>query len=136
MTPRLSAMSFTFALAALPAYGMQPPPVGVTTDNAKVVKVVDGDTLDIVVTYKIRVRLIDCWAPEKRAEDGERAWEDLEHYIGGKDVVVHIPSERATSMSDVFTLSRVLGYVWPKGVPESLNEWQVKRGNATRAKAK
>lgn len=128
-------LAFLLAFVALPLEAAKdPPPAGITTDNAKVVRVIDGDTLDVVVTYKIRVRLLDCWAPEKNTAAGERAWEELEHYVGGKDVIVHIPSGEAGSLADVFTFGRVLGYVWPRGVPESVNEWQVRKGNATKQK--
>ena len=47
---------------------MQQPPKGITTD-VKLIKVVDGDTVDVEITRKVRVRLLDCYAPETRTRD-------------------------------------------------------------------
>ena len=47
---------------------MQQPPKGITTD-VKLVKVIDGDTVDVEITRKVRVRLLDCYAPETRTRD-------------------------------------------------------------------
>ena len=47
---------------------MKKPPEGFTT-KAKVVNVVDGDTVDVVIERRGRVRLQDCWCPENRTRD-------------------------------------------------------------------
>ena len=47
---------------------MQKPPEGFTT-KATVVRVIDGDTVDVSITRRLRVRLQDCWAPETRTRD-------------------------------------------------------------------
>ena len=44
---------------------MQQPQEGFTT-KAKVTRVIDGDTVDVEITRKVRLRLKDCWAPEKK----------------------------------------------------------------------
>jgi endonuclease YncB( thermonuclease family) len=122
-----------FVLVALIA---GPPPAGVTTDNAKCVRVVDGDTVDIEVRYVVRVRLATCWAPERRTVAGEKAWEDLELHASGKPCVLHIPTQGARSFADVSTLGRVVGHVWLKDSDESLSAWQVRRKNAATEKGK
>jgi endonuclease YncB( thermonuclease family) len=47
------------ALVALTCSASEPPPLGVTS-RGTVVRVVDGDTVDLQLTYKIRVRLDNC----------------------------------------------------------------------------
>jgi endonuclease YncB( thermonuclease family) len=135
MTPsRLFALSLALALVAFNAEAGGPPPLGITTDNCRIVKIVDGDTLDVLVTYKVRVRLAGCWSPEKNTAAGEKAWEELEAYCGGKECTLFIPTSNARSAADVLTLNRVVGRVWPKGAEKCLSEWQVSKGNATREK--
>jgi endonuclease YncB( thermonuclease family) len=132
---RLTLLSAALtALAVLaPACHAAAPPLGVTT-RARLVRVVDGDTVDLEVTYTIRVRLLDCWVPDKNRPVNEQAEEDLTMYAGGKPVILHIPTSKARSLADVLTLNRTLGYVWKVGDKESLSEWQVKRGNASSQK--
>jgi endonuclease YncB( thermonuclease family) len=110
-----------------------PPPLGVCS-RGRIVRILDGDTADVEVRYVVRVRFASCWAPEKNTADGEKAWEDLQFHAGGKEVVVHIPTAKARSLADVLTLNRVVGSVWLKGADESLSDWQIKRGNATKTK--
>lgn len=48
--------------------------------DARVTRVIDGDTIVVVPTEGIHVRLLDCWAPETRgpdAPDGLKAREFL-----------------------------------------------------------
>lgn len=93
----------------------QEPPLGLTT-RAEVVRVLDGDTLEVEVKLKARVRLLDCWAPELRKEGGE---ESREHLIGlarpGSVVTLHVPAEKLRRLDDVFTFGRILGRVFANG---------------------
>ena len=61
---------------------MQEPPKGIVTD-AKVVNVVDGDTIDLKIEKTIRVRLKDCWCAETRTGDLEEKEKGLaaKHHI-------------------------------------------------------
>ena len=107
---------------------MQEPPKGIVTD-AKVVNVVDGDTIDLKIEKTIRVRLKDCWCAETRTGDleekekGLAAKHHIEDLLGkrvlyygrkkfSKDVVLFIPADEDGEIKDVFTFNRVLGYVY------------------------
>ena len=100
---------------------MQQPPTGWTT-QAKVVGVHDGDTITVDVTRRIRVRLLDCWAPEVRTRNlaekvaGIAAQNHLRTLLPiGAEVRLHVPTD-SNDIGDWMTLSRVLGRVWLRGV--------------------
>ena len=124
---------------------LQQPPEPSWTTKAVVTNVVDGDTVDVEIRRTIRVRLIDCWAPEthmdgrlpeaKQAAEkkaGMKAKEDLKALALGKPVILQVPTSEDLLKST--TMGRVLGRVWLEGDDESLSEKQVKSGNATREK--
>ena len=127
---------------------MQEPPKGIVTD-AKVVNVVDGDTIDLKIEKTIRVRLKDCWCAETRTGDleekekGLAAKHHIEDLLGkrvlyygrkkfNKDVVLFIPADEDGEIKDVFTFNRVLGYVFVVG--EDVSERMVMDGHATKKK--
>ena len=124
---------------------LQQPPEPSWTTKATVIGTVDGDTLDLEIRRTIRVRLLDCWAPEthldgrlpesereaeKRA--GIKSKEALTALALGKPVILQVPTSEDLLKST--TMGRVLGRVWLEGDDESLSEKQVKSGNATREK--
>ena len=121
-----------------------PPAPGWTT-QAKCLRVIDGDTIDVEVRRVIRVRLIDCWAPESRRDHrvsqaaqtaekraGIASRENLRQLCEGRDVIVQIPA--GEDVATAITMGRWLGRVWLEGDGESLNEKQVAGGFAERAK--
>lgn len=122
------------APATAPAHGVSLP---VTYERA-----VDGDTVDFLVTFKLRGRLIGTWAPESRTTNqaekklGLAAKANLEKLTTGKHGTVFIPTEGARSVIDVLTMERVLIHAWVDGEKESLNARQVREGFATKEKAK
>ena len=104
----------------------------------QVVNVVDGDTIDVDVTYRIRIRLLDCWAPESRTRDlaeKERGIASKNHMLWLTNTrtrrgVVWIPAN--TNLQDSLTLNRFLGKVWMEGHPSDLSAMQVQAGHATK----
>ncbi len=115
------------------------------TTPAKVLRVIDGDTIEIEVRRVIRVRLLDCWAPESKIDPriaeskqaaekkaGQAAKANLQKLADGKDVIVQIPSE--IDVAKAVTMGRWLGRVCVNGDDESLNEKQVRGGFATKEK--
>lgn len=119
---------------------MKQPPIGITTKGS-VVNVVDGDTLDIEVTRTIRVRLLDCWCPETRTRDLEEKKKGLaakahlnKLLSDSEDVVLFIPADSDGDIKDVFTMNRVLGYIFID--EENVSSRMVADGHATVVKEK
>lgn len=113
------------------------PEAGLTVDG-QVVRIIDGDTVEFEVTRRIRVRLLDCWAPETRTTDafekqrGLAAKAYLEKLLAGAvGCRLFIPASQDGELSDLFTLGRVLGKIWTSGARLSLSELMVHAGHAT-----
>lgn len=112
----------------------QRPPVGVTTPGY-IHRVIDGDTLVFMVrgTFPVRVRLLDCWAPESRTLDphekelGLAAKQALAEFEG-QHGVLFIPTGQAAEVADLLTLGRVLGGVWVHDDQQSLSAMMRKAG--------
>ena len=117
---------------------MNQPPEGFTT-KANVSRVIDGDTVDVTITRKIRVRLKDCWAPETRTRDlkekqrGVASKKYLEKLLRkNKDVVLHIPADKEGDIKDIFSFGRVLGNIFID--EQDVSSEMVSVGHATRKK--
>lgn len=121
---------------------LKPPSEGWTT-KARVTKIVDGDTVEIVVERTFRIRLEDCWAPEIHTTDptekakGNESRNNLLALIPpGSAVLAFLDAGPTEAFGDSLTLSRVLGRIWrleSDGKPASLDvsSIQVARGFAT-----
>ena len=125
---------------------MKEPPKGITT-AVKVVRVIDGDTVDVEIKRTIRVRLLDCYAPETRTRDPEekiKGYESKKHLHDmltqvfyndfaarkKKQVTLYIPADEQGELKDNFTFSRVLGRLFVNG--EDVSERMVEAGKATK----
>lgn len=98
-----------------------------------VVEVYDGDTLTADVTLRMRVRLIDCWAPEVRGKqkvEGFKSKAKLQAMVEGKDGMLTIPLH--DMLGDSTSLSRVLGRLSVNG--KDVSEEMVRIGAATKTK--
>ena len=96
------------------------PPVPQLTVPCQIVRVIDGDTVEVEIRTRFNVRLLDCWAPEKHqtAIAGEKALgiasaDAMRLLAEGKPgtVAVPLPADPEASLASVFTLGRVLGHV-------------------------
>jgi endonuclease YncB( thermonuclease family) len=118
---------------------MASPKLGLTA-RAIVDRVIDGDTLDVLITVPVRVRMLDCWAPEITGGeklDGLASKALLEQMAPvGSPVHVNIPTGDIDALAGVFTFGRVLGEVWRVGDDESLSALMVAAGAATREKSR
>jgi endonuclease YncB( thermonuclease family) len=119
----------------------------------------DGDTGTVRVTVDIRVRLLDCWAPEVKGRsltDAEKHLSPTEKQIildkiaaekrRGQDSLrsvsqiapvgsrgqLEIPFANVERSDDLFTMGRVLGRVWIDG--KDVSALQVDSGHAKAAK--
>lgn len=92
--------------------------------KAKVLNVVDGDTVDVVVQKFIRVRLNETRAPETRTKDleekalGNKAKEYAKEKLQDKEVILFIPGH--DYLADGLTLNRVVGILYLDG--ENVND--------------
>ena len=123
----------------LPVYQEQefkPRPEGGTVHQTRFIRAIDGDTVEVEVYYTIRVRLLDCWAPEihetkvpGEKQRGFASKANLESYAKpGATGVVFVPT--GVDHSDAISFNRYLGYVWLDDYHESLSEIQVRDGHA------
>lgn len=125
----------------LPVYpehgqGFKLRPEGGTVHQVRFLRAIDGDTVEVEVYYTIRVRLLDCWAPENHRtnvpgekERGIASKANLESYAKPGDTgVVFVPA--GVDHSDALSLNRHLGWAWLDDYHESINEIQVRDGHA------
>jgi len=117
-------------------YADPPPSPGLTLD-AKCIRVIDGDTIEVEFKTTARVRLLDCWSPESRTSDvaekqrGLRSKNRMIQLAEGKPVRVSIPL--TGDLTDATTMSRVLGRAWLEDGRE-LSEIMVAEGLAIPSK--
>jgi endonuclease YncB( thermonuclease family) len=117
---------------------MKPPEPGITA-RAMVTEVIDGDTIDVELRLPVRVRLLDCWAPEPEGETrdaGLIARQAAVEYLmaSAGEVLVEIPTKAAQGVTDVFSFGRVLGKIWPAGKRQTLGQMMIDGGFAMKDK--
>ena len=79
---------------------------------AKVTRIVDGDTVDLFAGVTFRLRLIDCWAPERHSEEGRESTEALGKLLPvGSYCDVVLDLSRCKTLADLFSFGRVLGRI-------------------------
>ena len=114
------------------------------TGNGRVVRVIDGDTVEIETTIRFRVRLLDCWAPESRTSDKTEKRRGIEAKAFLKCVLLEGQAVRwsipfGPALQDSITLGRVLGRVWrldPGGSDADVSEIMTEAGYASQTKEK
>lgn len=147
MTQNFSPHIIAVTLSLITSWAFFAPAPSWTTP-AVVTRVIDGDTLDVEIRRTVRIRLLDCWAPEskidarlpaaerdaaKRAGIASKA--HLTLIAQGQQVIVQIPTDPDGNFSQSITLGRVLGNVWIQSDPsQTLSEKQVAAGHATKNK--
>lgn len=117
------------------------------TTRAKVLRVIDGDTLEVEIRRVVRVRMLGCWSPEKKVDSrlpkekqasekqaGIAAKNRLSELALGKTVILQVPTDPSGDISKSLTMNRVLGTVWLEGDSVSLSQRQVRDGFATEEK--
>lgn len=111
-----------------------------TVRNCRIIRAIDGDTLEIEVYHIERIRLLQCWAPEihetgdpTEKPRGLASKAHLELVAKPRaEGIVFIPS--GPDHSKTMTLNRYLGHVWLDGMDVGLSQYQVEAGHAKRSK--
>lgn len=100
---------------------MKPPKPGIVLGNCQIIRVLDGDTVEVAITRKVHIRLLDCWAPEvhqtkhpneKRLGINAKNHAELLVKHKGAACVLEVPSDGDEDLGDGLTFGRVLGNVW------------------------
>ena len=124
------AIANTEAAMAGPAFGH--------VMRAQVVKVIDGDTVQLLLQLPATVRIKDLWAPELRGIDaiaGHKAKDALEKLLPQDcHVKVRIGTEDASSLGDVFSFGRVVGEIYRIDDEDPVSELMIQMGHGTRYK--
>lgn len=117
---------------------MSQPPLGYVT-GCRVVDAYDGDTVVVDITRRVRVRLLDCWAPEIRTHDSDEKRRGIASraYLASileaaGNVVLQVPTQD-DDVQDWMSLGRVLGHLWVDG--ETVSSRMVAAGHATKEKS-
>ena len=98
----------------------------------------DADTITVRVTLDIRVRLLDCWAPEIRTKDKAEKKRGLEsthrmiELADGRHGVLVVPLSGVDRLDGVFTFGRLLGRVYID--KQDISAIMVREGYATKTK--
>ena len=81
--------------------------------KGKVVRVIDGDTLDIEISRVIRIRLLSIDTPELNTVEGKEAAAFVKDLLEKQeDITLFIPSQQDLHLTHVLTLNRVLGRIF------------------------
>lgn len=93
---------------------MKQPPLGWTTP-VKLIRALDGDTVEVVVERKMIIRIEDLWCEEVRggtAETKEVGFAAKDHILkiitDAETLVLHVPLQD-NDLKDRFSMSRVIG---------------------------
>lgn len=89
-----------------------PPEEGLAI-QAKVSRIIDGDTVEVTLEIPFRIRLLGVDVAERNTELGKEAIQFAGQFLG-KEVMVYVPLNTA-NLLDATQLGRVLGQVWVDG---------------------
>lgn len=121
----------------------QLPELGITFD-AEVVRVLDGDTVEVETRIRHTIRLQDCWAQETTLRNGTTPEEkaqglDAKAFLmnllqrSRNRVRVWIPGNGG-DLKKVTSMSRLIGRMWPKGDDVDISQRMIEAGHATATK--
>ena len=129
-------VSFILFLLGIACIAGSVPPEPAITVPCEIVEWHDGDTPTVRITLDVRVRLLDCWAPEvvtKDAAEKARGFASRDHaakrWPVGSKAVLNIPIADMDRFDDAITMGRVLGEIYVGD--ENISAEQVKAGHAT-----
>lgn len=90
--------------------------MGLSTE-AKVLRVIDGDTIEVEVTRRFPIRIahkndqgLYYDAPNKATPAGKRTITEMEKYVG-QDILLFVPTH-GQGLIDFTSFNRVIGQLW------------------------
>ena len=88
------------------------PELGWTTE-ATLSRVVDGDTIEVVIERRVKIRLKDLLVAEKNTLEGKKAKAFVEDIIKpGDKLIVFLPARHPERLLDVTSFDRLVGDVY------------------------
>lgn len=121
---------------------MSVPEPQIVIKGCRVERVVDGDTIELSLTRKFRVRLADCWAAESRETKhpsekpqgllAKAALQRLAEWQDGEqsECTLEIVPDGDGDIGDGLTFGRVVGRVWMGSQDQSIGQRMRKLGHA------
>lgn len=107
----------------------QPRP-GFTTE-AKVVRIIDADTIEVEVKRTAKIRLLGCNVPDKDKVKSEEAEDWVKGIVAAYngDVILFVPAGKdPLRIGDIHSFERILGELWIGGL--NVSEQLVRLGYA------
>ena len=125
---------------------MTRPQPGLVLGSCTITEVVDGDTVEVEIRRRVRVRITDCWGPEKKrtshptekARGLEAKAKAEQLFPVGSPVTLKVDSDGDCDLGDQITFGRCLGDLWRDDNPEdgaSFGEHMNASGHTFRTKA-
>lgn len=118
----------------------EPPERGIST-TAVITDWYDGDTAKATISLKVRLRTLDCWAPEVKGSQrpqGLLSKARVEELApAGSEVRIFIPT--TGRLQDSLTFGRPLAHIWIEqedGTFLNIGETMVEEGFATKEKVR
>ena len=94
------------------------PPRPGFASNAKVLRIIDADTIEVEVKRTVKVRLLGCNVPDDDDVTSAKAFDFVNALIDATDgeVTVFIPAGRhPIRLGDIHSFERILGEIWIDG---------------------
>jgi endonuclease YncB( thermonuclease family) len=81
------------------------------------VRAVDGDTIEVEIRRKFKLRLRDINVPEKNTDEGVEATEFVDGaLLAGDDILVFIPTNSPDKLMDITSFERIVGDIYINGI--------------------
>lgn len=108
----------------------------------EVIEVVDGDTVTVRFKIDARVRLLDCWAAEKKqtSTPGEKqrglaARDFLKEHALNKQATIQLPLQGTDRLDKAFTFGRLKGSIRLRDSSLTIGQTMIAAGHAYPTKA-
>ncbi len=108
----------------------------------EVVEIVDGDTVTVRFEIDARVRLLDCWAAEKKQtstpgekERGLAARDFLKEFALNKHATIQLPLQGTDRLDKAFTFGRLKGTIRIRDSEVTIGQTMIAAGYAYPTKA-